>query len=87
MLRVLCCAALTVRWALTVLSVPCCAAVVGFYDAVREFIVYRLSGTFEKVSTASLGQALRLEGTSVENLVRPVASTELDMASALSCGR
>lgn len=46
---------------------------VGFYDAVREFIVYRLAGTFEKVSTASLGQALRLEGTSLDNLVRPAA--------------
>lgn len=43
---------------------------VGFYGAVREFIVHRLAGTFEKVSTASLGQTLRLEGTSLENLVR-----------------
>ena len=44
---------------------------VGFYDAVRDYIVYSLASTFGKLSVAALGQALRTEGTSLDNLVRP----------------
>ena len=44
--------------------------VVGFYDAVRDFIVYLIEATFQKVSTATLAQSVRLEGASLNSLVR-----------------
>ena len=44
--------------------------VVGFYDAVRDFIVYLIESTFQKVSTATLAQSVRLEGASLNSLVR-----------------
>ena len=44
--------------------------VVGFYDAVREFIVYLIESTFSASSTSNLAQAVRLDGSSLENLVR-----------------
>ena len=46
------------------------SAVVGFYDAVRAYIVHCLATTFQKVSKASLSQALRLDGASLDTLVR-----------------
>ena len=43
--------------------------VVGFYDAVRDYIVYLIESTFQKVSTANLAQSVRLEGASLDSMV------------------
>lgn len=43
--------------------------VVGFYDAVRDFIVYLIESTFQKVSAGTLAQSVRLDGASLDSLV------------------
>jgi len=50
--------------------------VVGFYDAVRAYIVHCLATTFQKVSKASLSQALRLDGTSLDSLIQSKVSKD-----------
>ena len=58
--------------------------VVGFYDAVRDFIVYLIESTFHKVSTATLAQSVRLEGASLNSLVR-IATWSPEMFVSVFC--
>lgn len=41
----------------------------GFYDAIRSYVLHSISITFRKVSKQVLGDWLRLEGASLQQLI------------------